>query len=168
MTASLEKKKARKKRYYERHKAKIYKKSRAWAINNKERLRQYRKEYWSRPEIQARRRQYYQDNKEHLKKRDRIHYYKTKDRHRELHMAKRYKISVEEYRKMFELHKSLCAICGKPETIKNKILSVDHNHKTDKVRGLLCGHCNRALGYLREDLSLLPRIQKYLEKYGKK
>ena len=40
-----------------------------------------------------------------------------------------------------------------------------HNHQTGKVRGLLCGHCNRALGYLREDLSLLPKIQAYLEKY---
>lgn len=82
-------------------------------------------------------------------------------------MAKRYKISVEEYRKMFEVQQSLCAICMKPETIKNKVLSVDHDHKTGKVRGLLCGHCNRALGYLREDLSLLPKIQEYLEKHGK-
>ena len=141
MTFSIPKLKARKKRYYEKHKIEIHKKNRIWAINNKERLRQYRKEYWSRPEIQARRRQYYQDNKEHFKKRDRIHYYKTKDRHRELQMAKRYNISVEYYRELFKKQDNLCAICNEPETAIDKrsglvrYLAVDHSHETGKVRG---------------------------------
>ena len=168
MTASLAKKKAKKKRYYERHKTEIHKKNRTWAINNVERLRQYRKEYWARPEIQARRRQYYQDNKEHLKRRDRIHYYKTKDRHRELQMAKRYNISVEYYRELFKKQNNLCAICSNPETAIDKrsgnlrYLAVDHCHKTGEVRGLLCQSCNQAIGMLKENPILFDRAKEYL------
>ncbi|MEI8051963.1 MAG: endonuclease domain-containing protein [Actinomycetes bacterium] len=36
-----------------------------------------------------------------------------------------------------------CAICGRPP--KTRRLDVDHDHKTGKVRGLLCHRCNRQL-----------------------
>lgn len=36
-----------------------------------------------------------------------------------------------------------CAICNKPSSSFMKRLSVDHNHKTDKIRGLLCYRCNK-------------------------
>lgn len=166
MTFSAEKLRARKRRHYEKRKGHILARNKEWAEKNKEKVRAYQKAYYARPEAQERRRELYRLRIDHFKKRDRDHYYKTRDRHRELDAARRYKISVEEYRRMFEAQLSLCAICGKPETVKNKTLSVDHNHKTGNVRGLLCGHCNRAIGYLREDLSLLPKIQAYLEKYN--
>lgn len=134
---------------------------------NLDKYRAYHKKYNALESTKKRRRELYRKKIEHYKKRDKIHYEKTKDRHRELHMAKRYGISVETYREMFVSHNSLCAVCGKPETAQNKVLSVDHNHKTGQIRGLLCGHCNRAIGYLREDLSLLPKIEKYLKCYAK-
>lgn len=148
-------------------KKKRYTSHRKWVENNLERYRAYHKKYNALESTKIRRKEIYRKNIEHIKKRDREHYYKTRDRHRELHISKRYGISVERYREMFKVQKSLCAICGESETVKNKVLSVDHNHKTGEVRGLLCGHCNRALGYLREDISLLPKIQKYLEHYAK-
>lgn len=40
---------------------------------------------------------------------------------------------------------------------------VDHDHKTDKVRGLLCDACNRGIGFLREDLKTFKKAIKYLE-----
>jgi hypothetical protein len=77
-------------------------------------------------------------------------------------MAKRYKISVEDYRALFKSFENKCGICGNPETAKGKILSVDHDHKTGRVRGLLCGKCNKGLGFLHDDISLVDKVRNYL------
>ena len=68
-----------------------------------------------------------------------------------------YGISLEEYNK-FPQH---CNICGSTEEGRGFHMNVDHDHKTGKVRGLLCNGCNRGLGLLKEE-NLLSAIQ-YLE-----
>lgn len=50
-----------------------------------------------------------------------------------------------------------CTICGAKEN-----LVVDHDHKTNKIRGLLCNHCNRGLGHFRDDPQLLEFARIYL------
>lgn len=50
-----------------------------------------------------------------------------------------------------------CMICGAQEK-----LVVDHNHNTDKVRGLLCNHCNRGLGHFRDNTETLLKAIDYL------
>lgn len=94
---------------------------------------------------------------------DNEHYARTKDRHRELTASKKYGISIEEYRELFKKHDNKCAICGSIETAKNKVLAVDHDHNTGKVRGLLCGKCNRGLGFLQDNLLLIEKIKIYLQ-----
>ena len=57
-----------------------------------------------------------------------------------------------------------CQICGKKED-----LVVDHNHKTNVVRGILCNHCNRGIGHFLDNESLLKLAIKYLirtKKFG--
>ncbi len=57
--------------------------------------------------------------------------------------AKQLGVSDDEYARLLEAQGGGCAICGaKPKTRR---LHVDHDHKTGKVRGLLCHRCNRAL-----------------------
>lgn len=168
MISLREKKQKIKREEYQRNRERYRAYNKKYAEGHKDKLRQYHKEYWSKEENKEKRRQYYQDNKEHFKKRDRIHYYKTRDRHRELYMATRYKISVEEYRDLFKRYDNKCAICRKPEKAIDKRLNVprwlavDHDHKTGKVRGLLCQNCNNALGHIHEDISLLDKIREYL------
>jgi len=70
----------------------------------------------------------------------------------------------EDYETLLVKQQGVCAICKNEERRKDvKIrLSVDHCHITNKVRGLLCGNCNRAIGLLKDDPSLLIQASKYL------
>jgi len=62
-----------------------------------------------------------------------------------------YNITIDEYDKMFRHQQGCCAICGIHQTELKKRLFVDHDHKTGKVRGLLCPNCNRRLGVLENE-----------------
>jgi hypothetical protein len=69
-------------------------------------------------------------------------------------------ITPEEYDEMFEAQGGVCAICGRPPA-KTR-LSVDHDHKSGQVRGLVCWICNRALGMVTDDPERLRRMIAYL------
>lgn len=62
------------------------------------------------------------------------------------HAKRRYKLTDVEYDILESLRAQGCMICGK--TDPNKRLSIDHNHVTGKVRGLLCVYCNTGIGWL--------------------
>lgn len=79
-------------------------------------------------------------------------------------------ITLDEYELLLNEQQSLCAICLKPENVKqqSKIreLAVDHNHVTGKVRALLCNKCNIGIGVFLEDILLLERAKEYLIKWS--
>lgn len=79
---------------------------------------------------------------------------------------KRYGITPVEYRAITLTQDDLCAICRKEEPNEHKYtrLAVDHCHKTGKVRGLLCSHCNTGLGKFRDSVILLEKAIQYLKK----
>ena len=70
---------------------------------------------------------------------------------------------------MFENQNGLCAICNQPETKKLKgnvvALHVDHDHKTGKIRGLLCFTCNIGLGLFQDNKTLLFSALEYVERH---
>ena len=96
-------------------------------------------------------------------------------RHYQQHnfMHRKYNITYQDYLALKERQNNLCAICKKPELTKSKKydrikeLAVDHCHETGKVRGLLCGACNSAIGLLKEDLGTLKNAINYLKKAKK-
>ncbi|RTL93858.1 hypothetical protein EJV44_15395 [Ancylobacter aquaticus] len=60
-----------------------------------------------------------------------------------------------------------CAVCRVPMDGAHPAPSspvVDHDHTTGKFRGLLCGHCNKALGLFKDNTDTLLRAVKYLER----
>lgn len=76
-------------------------------------------------------------------------------------LENRYNLSLDEYDSLFEQQKGVCAICNLPND-NNRPLVVDHSHINNKVRGLLCDKCNRAIGALNDDISLLQKAITYL------
>ena len=78
----------------------------------------------------------------------------------------RFGISEEEYIKMSDAQGNRCAICGVHQLELEKRMAVDHSHKTGKIRGLLCMHCNLGIGHLQDSVDLLEKAQKYLLEKG--
>ena len=58
-------------------------------------------------------------------------------------------ISTQDYMRLLASQNGVCAICGKPCRTGHR-LSIDHDHKTGKIRGLLCGSCNLFVGQLED------------------
>ncbi len=66
-----------------------------------------------------------------------------------------------DYASLYAFQNGLCPLCQRA-TGKTKRLAVDHDHKTDDVRGLLCGPCNQMLGHARDDINFFARAIAYL------
>ncbi|KKM79559.1 hypothetical protein LCGC14_1348760 [marine sediment metagenome] len=81
---------------------------------------------------------------------------------RRAHLKKMYGITPEIYEKMRSQQKGKCGMCGK---IPKKRLAVDHDHSTDKIRGLLCFKCNTFIGYIETSRDIVEEATIYLEKY---
>ena len=78
-----------------------------------------------------------------------------------------YKITLATYETMLDTQGGKCAICKGPERTRDKDggprrMPVDHDHKTGKVRGLLCTHCNRALGMFKDNIEILKAAVDYV------
>lgn len=97
--------------------------------------------------------------------------YATRQRYREANAARcasltrksvlkvRYGLTPEQYAELLKAQDGKCAICGiTPE----RKLCVDHCHTTNRVRGLLCDHCNRGIGAFRDNPSLLLKAAKFI------
>lgn len=81
--------------------------------------------------------------------------------YRDWELKKKYGISLEEYQQESSKRENRCDICSR--TVKS--LHVDHNHTTGKVRGYLCGSCNRGIGLLQDSISILEKATTYLKTY---
>lgn len=74
-----------------------------------------------------------------------------------------YGLDPKIYLAMREKQGDLCAICRQPEKSKGIFnLSIDHNHKTGQVRGLLCKRCNTGIAMFGDDPTFLDRAKEYL------
>lgn len=69
-----------------------------------------------------------------------------------------YGITLEQYDEMVERQQGRCAVCH----LIPDVLVIDHDHETGRVRGLLCQNCNRGIGLMRDDPSVLSRASVYL------
>jgi hypothetical protein len=83
---------------------------------------------------------------------------------RAANLERLYGITPEQYDEQLAKQNGRCAICTSDNpghTISNRF-HVDHDHKTGKFRGLLCGHCNRGLGAFKDKPHVLRAAIEYL------
>ena len=100
-------------------------------------------------------RKWYQANREHA-----LAYMRSRS-------IARYGLTDGQYAVLYAQQGGTCAICKQPETAKVRgtvcRLSIDHDHITGQVRGLLCKNCNIAIGNFHNDPTLLIAAAAYLQ-----
>jgi hypothetical protein len=85
---------------------------------------------------------------------------------KEYTLLRQYNMTFDDYLAMQEEQNYKCAICGKvAEDSPMGVLCVDHCHSSGDVRGLLCSHCNTAIGFFNDDEDLLLRARDYIMKF---
>jgi hypothetical protein len=104
---------------------------------------------------------YYKNNREEVLRRNRERYAANPDKDREKHLKRKYGITLKEYNDILKSQNGQCKLCLGPPTGKGN-LHVDHDHKTGRIRGLLCNTCNAGLGNFKDDLNLLYKAIEYL------
>jgi hypothetical protein len=87
-------------------------------------------------------------------------YYKTKGRRN--HLLKTYGVTTEWYNQQLQKQGGCCGICGSPEPLGRGAWHVDHDHKTNKLRGLLCSNCNLLIGLAKERIEVLQKAMEWL------
>jgi hypothetical protein len=84
-----------------------------------------------------------------------------KERVRNNYLWDTHKLTTEEYNLLLAYQENVCQICKSSE--KNGTYHVDHCHRTGDIRGILCGSCNRGIGYLQDNLQIARSSVEYLE-----
>lgn len=74
-------------------------------------------------------------------------------------------LSKEQVNTMLSEQGFVCAICKRPNNLKNIRLPLDHDHKTGKARAFLCHRCNSILGWVEESTEILESMIEYLVKH---
>ena len=115
----------------------------------------------------------WREYREKYRRRDPDYDVKARQQSKNNYRLRMFGLTRSQYLMMFEEQNGVCAICKRAETLTvgNKVgnsirdLAVDHNHKTGKVRGLLCGRCNAGLGQFRENVKYLKGAIAYVRLY---
>lgn len=87
----------------------------------------------------------------------------TKEKRLHYYLTTYFGITKEDYNNLLKEQNHTCAICNKVDPTPNRRLAVDHNHKTNEIRGLLCGKCNIALGLFDDNTDLMLKAIEYLK-----
>lgn len=149
------------KRYNEANKDYLYKKRMEYKEKNRDRIKAKKKEYYKRKKslVIGSAKKYYLKRRDDPRFRAKLKIAATKS-----HLKIKFGLTLDAYRALFETQNGLCLICAKLQ-IGDKKLSVDHDHKTGKIRGLLCTNCNFLLGLAKDDLNILEAAINYLKKH---
>lgn len=74
-----------------------------------------------------------------------------------------YGITLKEARILLKEQDNQCALCDEPLELPSKSAHIDHDHRTGRIRGVLCRQCNTALGKLGDTIEKLEEVVRYLK-----
>jgi hypothetical protein len=84
-------------------------------------------------------------------------------------LKKDYNLSPEDRLKMLDACGYKCELCSQAVHLPSETgctgttANIDHCHTTGKVRGILCGTCNKGLGHFKDDPELMTKAINYLK-----
>lgn len=140
------------KKYYRDNKVRRDLKTKLWCIANKERRKEYLHEHYikNKSKYSTLSKKRYLKNKDSIRRKQKIYLLKVK-----------YNLTNDEYKKMKKDQHNECYICNRKLPLK-----IDHDHKTGKVRKLLCNNCNLLIGLCNESISILENSILYLKRHN--
>ena len=154
------------KEYYQQNKDKFKGYVKKYRKNHSETFKTYQREYYhkNKAKISEWRKEYYKQNREIIcaKKRKWRKDVGYKKFDRKYNLQQKYGITIEQYDEMYNSQNGCCDICKRHSSEFKKGLGVDHCHTTNKVRGLLCGNCNRLVG--EYESGRINKVKYYLTK----
>jgi len=125
-----------------------------WA-KNKDKHQEYNQTEKRKEKQLERANKWYENHTEDVLESRKEHYEINQDRLNIERKCKKYNITEDKYKEMIGKN---CEICGK----RKWKMCIDHCHKTNKVRGILCNECNSGIGFLKDDSKLLQNAINYL------
>lgn len=138
-------------------------------LKNKIRYEEKKDEYL------ATQKEYYKNNKARIQQRSKDYYNRNLEKWLESGWKQKGILNREgkpftkiDHMKELERTSGLCEICKSDGTLHKKGLCVDHDHDTGIVRGILCAHCNSAIGHFHDDINKLTNAICYLNSNAKK
>lgn len=148
-----------------RDKVRLY--ARQWRHDHPELVRaaSKRTRIKNKARIKVRQRQWAIANRVRLKQKNREWYLTNRNRILKKRTERMFNLPPGGYEKLLKAQNYKCLICGR--TANKRLLSVDHDHKTGQIRGLLCTTCNIGIGHLRDDPILLDKAAMYLRTHTK-
>ncbi len=100
---------------------------------------------------------------------NRKHRAENRENYKNKELVRDFGITLEQYQQMMVAQNGVCAICKKPEMATRRgrplHLSVDHCHRTNEIRALLCSFCNKGIGKFFDDSSLLKAAGEYVDQH---
>lgn len=85
---------------------------------------------------------------------------------RKSNLKRRSGMTPEWYKRLFDHSDGKCWICLTPQKDLKRALSVDHDHKNGKIRGLLCVHCNLGIGSMKESPQIMYAAVYYINHFN--
>jgi hypothetical protein len=114
-------------------------------------------------ELKAKKAAYYVANRERVKERVRSWRAANPRKVKANNLKQSYGLTLEEFDLLMEVQNGLCGICKTPLLPTKSGTHVDHDHATGRIRGLLCGSCNKGLGNFRDSSAFLLAAASYLK-----
>ena len=162
--------------YYRKNKEKCLLQRKAYYNLHRNEILEQEKFMRASPEYGPIKREYdharYEKNKDVIKMRQNNYYHHNRPRAKNYLLKKTYGISLGDYTKKWIEQNGKCIICNigsfPIDKMFDRVLVLDHDHKTNQVRGLLCNSCNRALGLLKDNPTFTQNATNYLNQWRQK